>query len=45
MVPLAIGQHAADNLGWPLHVIDDAAHAPHIEQPERFVAALQAIGA
>lgn len=45
MVPLAIGQHAADRHGWPLHVIDDAAHAPHIEQPERFVAALQAIGA
>ncbi len=45
IVPLAIGQHAADHHGWPLHVIDDAAHAPHIEQPERFVAALQAIGA
>ena len=45
MVPLAVGQHAAEHYGWPLHVIDDAAHAPHIEQPERFVATLQTIGA
>jgi pimeloyl-ACP methyl ester carboxylesterase len=44
MVPLAIGQHAAELQGWPLHIIDDAAHAPHIEQPERFLAALKEIG-
>lgn len=40
MVPLPIGQAAAKNHGWPLHVIDDAAHAPHIETPEKFVAAV-----
>jgi pimeloyl-ACP methyl ester carboxylesterase len=45
MVPLAIGEAAAARHGWPLHVIDDAAHAPHIEQPEAFVEALTAIGA
>ena len=37
MVPLAIGQHAADTCGWPLHVIEDAAHAPQIETPGRLV--------
>lgn len=40
MVPLSIGQAAANDHGWPLQVIDDAAHAPHIETPERFVTAL-----
>ncbi len=34
MVPLSIGEAAASRHGWPLHVIDGAAHAPHIEQPE-----------
>lgn len=45
MVPLAIGEHAAARHGWPLHVIDDAAHAPHIEQPDAFVETLTAIDA
>jgi pimeloyl-ACP methyl ester carboxylesterase len=45
MVPLAVGEAAAARHGWPLHVIDDAAHAPHIERPEAFVAALTAIAA
>ena len=45
MVPLSVGQAAAARHGWPLHVIDHAAHAPHIEQPEAFVEALTAIGA
>ncbi|MEO6652802.1 MAG: alpha/beta hydrolase [Ilumatobacteraceae bacterium] len=40
MVPLSIGQAAAKNHRWPLHAIDDAAHAPHIENPAGFVAAL-----
>jgi 2-hydroxymuconate-semialdehyde hydrolase len=43
MVPLSIGQAAASRHGWPLHVIDGAAHAPHIEQPEAFVDTLTAI--
>jgi 2-hydroxymuconate-semialdehyde hydrolase len=37
MVPLATAEAAAARHGWPLHVVEDAAHAPHIEQPERFV--------
>ena len=40
MVPLSIGHAAANDHGWPLEVIDGAAHAPHIETPERFVTAL-----
>jgi pimeloyl-ACP methyl ester carboxylesterase len=44
MVPLAVADAAASRHGWPLHVIDGAAHAPHIEQPDRFVQTLTAIG-
>jgi pimeloyl-ACP methyl ester carboxylesterase len=43
MVPLALAQSAAERLGWPLRVIDGAAHAPHMEQPEAFAAELSAI--
>ena len=34
MVPLAVGRRPPTRYGWPLHVIDHAAHAPHIEQPD-----------
>jgi 2-hydroxymuconate-semialdehyde hydrolase len=37
MVPAALAQAAGTRLGWPLHVIDDAAHVPHLEQPDRFL--------
>jgi 2-hydroxymuconate-semialdehyde hydrolase len=40
MVPLAIGQSASARHGWPLSVIDGAAHAPHVEQPDAFVGTL-----
>ena len=43
MVPLALGQGAAERLGWPLHVVEGAAHAPHVEQPEAFFDVLSAI--
>ncbi|HEX3669172.1 MAG TPA: alpha/beta hydrolase [Acidimicrobiia bacterium] len=43
MVPLALAQGAAERLGWPLHVVDGAAHAPHMEQPEAFAAVLSTI--
>jgi pimeloyl-ACP methyl ester carboxylesterase len=43
MVPLAVGQAAADRHGWPLRVVDQAAHAPHLEQPRAFVEMLTAI--
>ncbi len=44
MVPLSVGQAAAVDHGWPLHVIDGAAHAPQIETPQEFVATLAALG-
>ncbi len=43
MVPLSVGDAAAARHGWPLRVIDHAAHAPHIEQPEAFVEAFTEI--
>jgi 2-hydroxymuconate-semialdehyde hydrolase len=38
-VPLAIGEAAGRRFGWPLRVIDDAGHVPHIERPDAFVSA------
>jgi pimeloyl-ACP methyl ester carboxylesterase len=43
MCPLAVAEHATEALGWPLHVIEDAAHAPHVEQPDAFVRTLTAL--
>ena len=40
MVPLELAEGAAERMGWPLSVIENAGHAPHIEQPEAFAAAL-----
>jgi 2-hydroxymuconate-semialdehyde hydrolase len=45
MVPLAIAESAAARHGWPLRVIDGAAHAPQIEQPDAFVRILGEISA
>jgi pimeloyl-ACP methyl ester carboxylesterase len=39
-VPLGLAEAASARLGWPLHVIDDAGHAPHIERPEACLGAL-----
>lgn len=36
-VPLALAQEASSRFGWPLRVIDDAGHVPHIEQPDAFL--------
>ena len=41
VVPLSIGEAAASSHGWPFHVVDRAAHAPHIEQPEASVDTLR----
>jgi pimeloyl-ACP methyl ester carboxylesterase len=41
MTPLDLAEAASVRLGWPLHVIDDAGHAPHIERPDAFVGALR----
>jgi pimeloyl-ACP methyl ester carboxylesterase len=43
MVRVDIGTAAASRHCWPLHVIDGAAHAPHIEQPQAFVETLAGI--
>jgi pimeloyl-ACP methyl ester carboxylesterase len=43
MVPLGLGEGAAARLGWPLHVVDAAAHVPHIEQPEEFLRTLGSV--
>ncbi len=37
---LRIAETASKRFGWPLHVIDDAADDPPMEQPDAFVAAL-----
>jgi pimeloyl-ACP methyl ester carboxylesterase len=40
MVPLPVAEELHTKLGWPLHVIEDAGHVPHIEQPDAFLNAL-----
>ena len=45
MVPVSLAEGASARLGWPLQVIDGAAHAPQIEQPDAFVKALLDAGA
>ena len=42
MAPLRIAELASAKFGWPLHVVEDAGHVPHIEQPEAFLQALRA---
>jgi 2-hydroxymuconate-semialdehyde hydrolase len=41
-VPLALGERASARLGWPLRVIDNAGHVPHIELTTAFLDALPA---
>ena len=40
MTPLSLGEAAGARLGWRLHRINGAAHAPHIEAPDAFLEAL-----
>jgi pimeloyl-ACP methyl ester carboxylesterase/ubiquinone/menaquinone biosynthesis C-methylase UbiE len=40
--PLPVAQAASARHGWPLHVIEDAADDPPMEQPEAFLEALRA---
>jgi pimeloyl-ACP methyl ester carboxylesterase len=40
MTALRLAEGTSARLGWPLHVIDDAGHVPHIEQPNAFLSAL-----
>ncbi len=39
-VRLRVAEAAGARFGWPLHVIEDAADDPAVEQPEAFLAAL-----
>ena len=39
-VPLGLAADASARLGWPLQVIDDAGHVPHIERTGAFLDAL-----
>jgi pimeloyl-ACP methyl ester carboxylesterase len=39
-VPLGLAEAASSRLGWPLEVIEDARHVPHIEQTDAFLEAL-----
>jgi len=39
-VGLAVAEEASDRLGWPLHLVEQAGHVPHIEQTEAFLGAL-----
>jgi len=41
-VRLGVAQAASARHGWPLHVVDDAADDPAVEQPKAFLAALRA---
>jgi pimeloyl-ACP methyl ester carboxylesterase len=40
-VPLALAESASTWFGWPLHIIEDAGHAAHVERPDAFVSALR----
>ena len=43
MVAVSVGEAASRALGWPLYIIEDAGHAPHLEQSDRFVDALREV--
>ncbi len=38
--PLAVAETASSRFGWPLHVIEDAADDPALDQPDAFLRAL-----
>ena len=40
-VALTVGEEASARLGWPLVVIPDAGHVPHIERPRSFLGAVE----
>jgi 2-hydroxymuconate-semialdehyde hydrolase len=41
MVPRTLAEQASRRFGWPLHLIEDSGHVPHIERPELFQCALE----
>jgi 2-hydroxymuconate-semialdehyde hydrolase len=40
MVPVRVAESAAAATGWPLHVVEDAGHLPHVERTDAFLAAV-----
>lgn len=40
LVPPSIGEEASARLGWPLHLVDEAGHLPHVDRPTAFTRAL-----
>ena len=44
-VRLAVAEAASERYGWPLHVIEDAADDPAVEQPDAFLTALRTAAA
>lgn len=42
-VPLRVAERASTRYRWPLHIVDDAADDPAVEQPQAFLAALGAV--
>ena len=42
-VRVGVAERASARYGWPLHVIEDAADDPAVEQPEAFLEVLQAV--
>lgn len=40
LIRLRIAEAASARLGWPLRVVEEAGHLPHVEQPDAFVDAL-----
>jgi pimeloyl-ACP methyl ester carboxylesterase len=41
--PLSVAQAASARFGWPLHVIDDAADDPTLDQPDAFLRTLRQV--
>jgi pimeloyl-ACP methyl ester carboxylesterase len=39
-IPLAVAEAASERYGWPLHIIEDCADDPPVEQPDAFLKAL-----
>jgi hypothetical protein len=41
--PLKVAEAASAQFGWPLHVIDDAADDPTLDQPDVFLKTLREV--
>ncbi len=41
MTPLRLGHETSRAQGWPLRIVPDAGHAPHLEKPDAFLSAVQ----